>query len=115
MVYNYEYSITYTANDDDNDKYQNDMLQVFNMESFDNDIINATINKVYSLVKTNDDFLKIIKESNRRLMTEDDEIGFMGLFAFDFFLHTHHLLGEIKNGTVDLKTNKHYLKILNNA
>jgi hypothetical protein len=112
MGYNYEYEITYTTNDPDDTNFQTDMLKVFNLSSFDTNIINNTMNEIYHLVKDSPEVMKIIHKSNSRWMTDDDEVGLMGLFAFDFFLHFHFILREIYVNNKIIDTNsQHYIKL----
>ena len=112
MGYNYEYDLTYTTQDIDDSNYQTDLLNVFNISEFDNNVINNTINDIYTLVKDNDNIMEIIRKSNGRFMTTDNEVGLMGLFAYDYFLRFHYILKEFNKNKTILKTNVHYINLI---
>ena len=111
MTYNYEYNLTYSKDDIDDSNYQTDLLKVFNLTDFDDVVISNTINDIYTLVKQNNDIMDIIKKSNGRFMTTDNEIGLMGLFAFDYLLDFHYVLRELYTTQTIIKTNIHYINL----
>ena len=100
VKYNTRYVCTYLdsdvfietdeINDDERDFirnciYRQDMLNIFELDDFDSDAINASIETIYDLIRYNSKFDDIIK-----YMGEGD--GLMGLtilFSYDYLHLTH--------------------------
>lgn len=125
-MYNTKYIITYTDenvfNEEDNvsekDKefvrdalYRNDILNIFEIEDFDTDIINSKIDNLYEKIKDNSDFLNLLKNFANIYLSEDPSIGLYILFTYDILYIAHPCIceylekGEISNENLN-KLNK---------
>lgn len=72
---------------DSNMLYQLQILQFFNINHYDDSIINNKINNIYLEIKHNDkiiELIQIIKNKNPNVYI-DDIIAFKLLFSYDFF------------------------------
>jgi hypothetical protein len=72
---------------DSNMLYQLQILQFFNINHYDDSIINNKINNIYLEIKHNDkiiELIQIIKNKNSNVSI-DDIIAFKLLFSYDFF------------------------------
>ncbi len=121
-MYITDFICTYKQHDinDQNVIYQQQLLQAFNLDAWDDDIVNTSVKEIYEKIKDNQDINDILNkikndEKNSVLMllmgTEDVAI-FQILFRFDLFDITHRLLCTLlTTGKVD-KTHK--LNLLSN-
>ena len=121
-MYITDFICTYKQHDinDQNVMYQQQLLQAFNLDAWDDDIVNTSVKEIYEKIKDNQDINDILNkikndEKNSVLMllmgTEDIAI-FQILFRFDLFDITHRLLCTLlTTGKVD-KTHK--LNLLSN-
>ena len=62
--------------------YRIEFIKCFNLEDFDDDIINAQVKNLFDLCKGNEEFSKIIQLVKEKTGDEDIEICFMQLFSF---------------------------------
>jgi hypothetical protein len=72
---------------DSNMLYQLQFLQFFNINNYDDSIINNKINNIYLQIKDNDkiiQLIQIIKNKNPNVSI-DDIIAFKLLFSYDYF------------------------------
>jgi len=72
---------------DSNMLYQLQFLQFFNINNYDDSIINNKINNIYLEIKDNDkiiELIQIIKNKNPNVSI-DDFIAFKLLFSYDYF------------------------------
>ena len=74
--------------------YQTNLLQAFNMTSFDNDEINMKIGDLYNLHKSLLPPAFLLELANQ-MFSDDILIGFMILFSYDYFHATHQWLCNI--------------------
>ena len=93
MYYNTTLETTY-QNFMDEDKadtlYRKELLDVFGIEKFDLDIINARITEVYKNIERTEQFNKVMQDIAGQLLTNDEELGFMLCFSF----HSFHILHQ---------------------
>ena len=75
---------------DTNALYQLQLLQAFNLEIFDDTIINKITEQIYEKFKTNNYIIKLLNECNKKYI--DDELT---LFRFCFGYHTFYLMHSI--------------------
>ena len=74
--------------------YRNDILNIFNLEDFDEKEINNCINKIYEKVKNYDDLKPILKKLAAFFFSEDCELGILLMFSYDYLEHTHPCMCE---------------------
>tara|TARA_Y100000389_G_scaffold188941_1_gene212089 strand:- start:788 stop:1156 length:369 start_codon:yes stop_codon:yes gene_type:complete len=106
--------------DDQHNMYQQQLLQAFNLEAWDDKVVNNSVEEIYEKFKDNQDIKDILnkikdveKGSMLMLLLGSEDIGiFQLLFRFDLFDITHRLLcALLTTGKVD-KTHK--LNLLSN-
>jgi len=103
-MYNTKYICTYNDenvfNEDDNvsesDKdfirdalYRQDILNIFELDEFELENINANLKELHDKIKNNEDINIILKKYAGIYLSEDTEFGLLLLFSFDF-LHIFH-------------------------
>jgi len=128
MKYNTHYKCTY--NDDDvfletdeiNDAektfirsciYRQDLLNIFDIEDFNETLLNRNISKLYDSVKIQME--TCIQKAAAIIVTDDAITGFMVLFSFDNLLYTHQCICEIlETGSVIESTLSRLLTHLDN-
>ena len=81
--------------------YQKDLLAIFNMNKFDDDIINKKIHALFLILQQNKDLLLCMKELSKKSIFSNEEIGLMMLFSFDYMYLSHMCISEyIKSGAI---------------
>ena len=94
--------------------YKNELLSAFNLEEFDETLLNTSISNLYKEKvekvegETEEGIKSICKKVAEKLLTEDESIGFILLFSYEFFHITHFcmceflLTGNIKKENLEL-------------
>lgn len=120
-MYQTDFICTYKLMDDEftDDLYQIQILQAFNLEKWDNNVINNLCFELYTLLTKSDTiFRDIIKRAKQNLniknvydsvikngIEDDDKIIFALLFTYDYFDLFHKCICEyFRNGVISLKT-----------
>ncbi len=81
--------------------YQKDLLGVFNVTLFDEDIINKKTRELFDILKDNEDLLFCMKELSKKCIFSNEDIGLMMFFSFDYMYLSHPCISEyIKTGSV---------------
>jgi hypothetical protein len=108
-MYNTKYICTYNNNDvisenddiDENQKqfikdvvYRQDLLNIFDMVDFNDDIINDSINNLYIQLESNEKFNDLMLLSASKILSTDLKIGLMMLFSFDLMFLSHKCISE---------------------
>ena len=109
-MYNTKYRCTYTDEDvfletDEvneaervfirNCIYRQDLLNIFNLEEFDDQAINNEISKLYEIIKGNEIFYNCMKKAATSLDCATDNItGLMLLLSFDHLCYVHPCICE---------------------
>jgi len=88
--------------------YRNDILNIFNLEEFDETEINNCINKIYGKIKNYDDLKPVLKNLAAFFFSEDCELGILLMFSYDYLEHTHPCMCEfLETGKISVdKLNK---------
>ena len=81
--------------------YKMDILKAFGAKDY-NDNINSLITNVITqdllpLYINNEHIVALIELSKKMWITEDNQHGFLGLFAYDYFYYLHRILQCINN------------------
>lgn len=98
-------------NDDQEDMYRIQFLQIFDLDIWDDNIINEISNDMYNKVKTNPDINIIMNAANKseklttikQIIGNDDITIFKGLFQYDLLDLFHLCLCDIINSN-EIKT-----------
>jgi hypothetical protein len=92
--------------------YQKDLLGVFNVTEFDEDIVNKKVRDLYIILKNNNDLLFCMRELSKKCIYSNEDIGLMMFFSFDYMYLSHPCISEyIKTGSI-LDANLNILKEL---
>jgi len=114
-MYVYASNITYLTDYDNSDGkedikeiqdyrenlYKMDILKAFGAKDY-NDNINSLITNVITqellpLYINNEHIVALIELSKKMWITEDNQHGFLGLFAYDYFYYLHRILQCVHN------------------
>ena len=95
--------------------YQKDLLGIFNLNEFDEDIVNKKVRDIFVILKNNDDLLFCMKELSKKCIFSNEDIGLMMFFSFDYMYLTHTCVCELLNiGEISSNSiNQLYLKVYN--
>lgn len=74
--------------------YRNDILNIFNLEDFDEKEINNCINKIYEKVKNYDDLKHVLKKLAGFFFSEDCELGILLMFSYHYLEYAHPCICE---------------------
>jgi hypothetical protein len=74
--------------------YRNDVLNIFNLEEFDEQEINNCINKIYEKIKNYDDLKPVLKNLASFFFSDECELGILLMFSYDYLEHTHPCICE---------------------
>jgi hypothetical protein len=77
--------------------YRIEFIKCFNLEEFDDNIINVQVKHLFDLCKGHEEFSRIIELVKNKAGYEDLEICFMQLFSYELFYLTHNCIGKIHN------------------
>lgn len=100
--------------------YKRDILYIFNLETYKEDIILKSMENVYDTVKENEQIINIIKKIKELypfITMRDDISAFMILYSYDYLDGCHPCICDIiKTGTISQEnlTNLHKLILLSN-
>ena len=89
--YIYNYNLTYS----NNIEYQYQFLKLFNLDKYDNHIINFILDKLYKKVIDLSVFKIIIRNNAKSMLSEDLELGFRIMFSYDNLKETHKMLNNL--------------------
>ena len=78
--------------------YKIQFLQIFNLDNYDDNIINEKVEKLYNKVKNNNLIKNIL---NKKSYSDDDLVNFMFLFRYDTLYIFHKILINILNNKLD--------------
>ena len=100
-MYNYSLKLTYRTSNDD-DVYRDELMQAFDIQTYDSEVINNIINKELNpLLK--DQFLIVYQTMNKHNQfpfTLEDSVCVTLLLSWEYFNLFHLCLGEIKENKI---------------
>jgi len=111
-IYNAEFLCTYKMMDDDEDKndlYRIQFLQAFDLNNFNEDILNKKLMQLYDKVKECNQLKEIIEEYSKVNQNMCKIVIFAFLFSYDFFDLFHKCLIDFFNFNVILENTKNDL------
>ena len=96
--------------------YRQEILNIFGLDEFDQDLINNKVSLLYEKMKEEQNIKKCIEEvlqkMNIPLNIRNDKLGFLLLFSYDLLYITNDCVCEfLNNGNI----NKNTIKLLENA
>ena len=81
--------------------YQKDLLAVFNMDEFDEDVINKKIRELFLLIQENEDLFLCMNNISKKTIFSNEEIGLMIMYSFEYMYLSHFCISEyIKTGFI---------------
>jgi len=121
-MYNTDFVCTYKQHDEEeqDDMYRIQLLQVYNLDTWNDDVINNTKASIFNKYKDNLDMKEILnkasdsdKLSNIKLYVGDDDLTiFTGLFQYELFNLIHQCICDLEKSSEISALNKS--NILNN-
>ena len=109
--YNTKYVCNYSDADDDDEPYRRDLLNIFGIEEFNEEIINNSLTILYHMLKKNTRMLNCMKKLAARVISENAELGMVFLYSFGYMERTHMCVcefleeGHISDKTIELLEN----------
>lgn len=97
-MYNYLIDVDY-KNDDDDESYRNFFTKVFNISTYNDEVIFKTLNWIISEYSENEKFMELIQMSKTKYNESENIHAIMYLFSWDHFDLFHRFLQSIKNNT----------------
>ena len=111
-MYNFDMICTYKLMDNDEDKqlmYQVQLLQLFNLQKYDSELLIDNINKLYDTFKENKNIIEIINNNPYKNQLMNDFLVFQTYFSFNTLDVFHKCLQDIKNKNSISENNKEEL------
>ena len=72
--------------------YKTELVGVFGLTEFDEDIINSKINELCTVMSKHEEFTKLMKHAAGKLLCEDLSVGLMVLFSYHSFFLVHRCI-----------------------
>ena len=100
-MYNYDYNITYNhvPTNKQNDEYQKNILECFNIKKYNFEIIGKIQDEIFDANKNNNDFMKLINifQNNQTVIPVKLPLRncFVLLFQFEYFYLLHKCLKDL--------------------
>ena len=96
---------------DQNALYKQDILEIFQVDEFDDELINDIMHKIYEKVKNNIELSEIMSLLAAKLLSIDKEIGFMLMFSFDYLYLSHSCISEyLEKGEITIEKIIQFMK-----
>ena len=93
--------------------YRQDILSIFELEDFDKKLLNQCIFEVYEKVKNNLKLQKIMIHLSEQIMFNDEKMGFLIMYSFDYLYVTHKCISEfLERGEISEENINEFIKIL---
>jgi hypothetical protein len=95
--------------------YRSELLEAFQLEEYNDDIIIEKMNHFYASLKDHELLKPIYKKLAAKLLCEEEEVGFMFLFSYDYFCLMHLCIcdfleiGYLSNDNVNIKKLINYI------
>ena len=94
MNYNINHICTYKELNDD-DKYREDILHIFNLTKYDDIVIENNIENLFTLIKKNKILISCCTHLANKVFSSDLVYGFIFLFSFEYLYLTHKCMCEL--------------------
>jgi hypothetical protein len=81
--------------------YRQEILDIFELEEYDENELNKIIFELYDKLKNCDDLQHCIKKIAEKILYANNNLGFVLLFSYDYMYLTHICISEfIENGKI---------------
>ena len=115
-MYNFDMLCTYKLMDNDEDRklmYQLQLLQLFNLEKFDEALLSEHINKLYDTFKENKNIIDLIEKNPYKNRLMNNILVFQTFFSYDTLDIFHKCLQDLRNNnTVSINNKEDLIKLL---
>jgi hypothetical protein len=91
--------------------YRTDLLNIFGVEEFNEDVFYEIISELYTKIYNNSELSMLMERLASRYMSIDKEFGLMILYSFDFLYLTHPCVcdllekGKISDNNINILKN----------
>ena len=103
--YNTKYVCTYSDENEDDEPYRKDLLNIFGIQEFNEEIINNSLTILFHTLKHNERMFTCMKQLASRIISENAEIGMVFLYSFGYMEKTHACVCEfLETGNISDKT-----------
>ena len=109
--YNTKYVCTYSDADEDDETYRRDLLNIFGIQEYNEEIIDNSLTILFHMLKKNERMVNCMKQLAARVISENAELGMVFLYSFGYMERTHMCVcefletGNISDKTVELLEN----------
>jgi len=94
--------------------YRQDILSIFELEDFDEKVINDCIFELYEKVKINSKIKKVMIHLAEQIMPNDEKLGFLIMYSFDYLYITHKCISQfLETGDISEENINEFDKIVN--
>lgn len=115
-MYNFDMICTYKLMDNDDDRklmYQIQLLQLFNLEKFDDVLLSENINKLYNTFKMNKNIIELIENNPYKNQLMNNNLIFQTFFSYDTLDIFHKCLQDLRNNnTISINNKEDLIKLL---
>ena len=115
-MYNFDMICTYKLMDNDDDRklmYQIQLLQLFNLEKFDDVLLSENINKLYNTFKMNKNKIELIENNPYKNQLMNNNLIFQTFFSYDTLDIFHKCLQDLRNNnTISINNKEDLIKLL---
>jgi hypothetical protein len=85
--------------------YRNDLLSIFEIDEYDATTINNQITELYNTLTNDYAFRQLMSKLSAEYSINDETLGLITLFSFDFLEFTHKCISElIETGKISKKS-----------
>ena len=97
--------------------YKNDLLHIFDLDDFDEEIFYSMVNDLYNTMQKHTEFRDICVKMSNRYLILDGQFGFTLLYSYDYLEITHICVseyletGNISKDNIEKLKNKIEVKI----
>jgi len=103
--YNTKYVCTYSLDDEDDEPYRRDLLNIFGIQEFNEEIIDNSLTILFHTLKENQRMLKCMQCLAGKIISENAELGLVFLYSFGYMDRSHACVCEfLETGTISETT-----------
>jgi hypothetical protein len=96
--------------------YRQDILNIFDIEEFDEKIINTCVCELYEKVKANEVLNHLMTLLAKQFLTDDELTGLIIMYSFDFLYATHKCISQfLETGNILPEDLSELQKIITNS
>ena len=93
--------------------YRSEFLEAFKLQDYQDDVIDAQIYILYTYFKDNQTLKPLYKKLAEKVLSEDEEIGFVFLFSYEYFFLMHLCICDFLEIGILSNDNKYVVNLTN--